>query len=105
MNPEKQALIEEPKDYTRWIWTGIAAAFVVMSALLWWHGRPDPNVSQVRARHILIAYSAGDLADRQRALDLAESLRERLLKGEDFASLAREYSDDPASAEIGRAHV
>ncbi|MDI3538277.1 MAG: hypothetical protein PWP12_629 [Bacillota bacterium] len=45
---------------------------------------------QVKASHILVAEEK-----------LAEEIRSRLLKGEDFAELAREYSIDPGSKETG----
>lgn len=35
------------------------------------------------------------------ALDLAESLRQRAVEGEDFAAMAREHSQDPGSAQAG----
>jgi len=51
------------------------------------------------ARHILITPSQG--GDMESARKQAEALRERLLKGEDFAALAKQYSQDPGSAERG----
>lgn len=45
---------------------------------------------QVKASHILVAEEK-----------LAEEIRERLLEGEDFAELAKEYSIDPGSRESG----
>lgn len=91
----------EPKDRTKLLWIGILLLFVCMAAGLWFSGRPSPNASQVRARHILITFKAGDAADRARALELITSLRERLLAGEDFATLAQNYSGDPGSASHG----
>lgn len=55
-----------------------------------------------RAAHILleVAPDAGPEAEQQ-ALETARDLRERLAEGADFAALAREYSQDPGSAEQG----
>lgn len=56
-------------------------------------------VEQRRARHILIASEGrtDDAAAQARAVDL----RARLAQGEDFATLAREHSDDSGSAAQG----
>lgn len=54
---------------------------------------------QRRARHILVAVDA-DTNDGA-AAKLAGELRARLDKGEDFATLARQYSDDTGSAAGG----
>lgn len=56
-------------------------------------------VTQSRARHILIR--PGGLTSEEQALETARELRRRLLAGEDFAQLAKEYSDDKASAVDG----
>lgn len=55
-----------------------------------------------RARHILIkvAQDAG-AADADAARTRAEGLRARIVAGESFAALAREYSDDKGSAQDG----
>jgi len=62
------------------------------------YGQPE----QRQASHILIRLDAD--AD-QAAVDAAKqkitALRERIEKGEDFAALAKEYSEDPGSAEAG----
>ena len=57
---------------------------------------------EVRARHILFKIPA-DATDEQKA-DIrkrADEALERAKKGEDFAALAREYSQDPTAAEGG----
>ncbi|MEW6764997.1 MAG: SurA N-terminal domain-containing protein [Pseudomonadota bacterium] len=51
------------------------------------------------ARHILITPEVG--GDMNGARTQAEALRERLLKGESFDELAKEYSQDPGSASEG----
>lgn len=52
-----------------------------------------------RASHILIAIDGE--RDTQQARALAGELRLRIADGEDFAELAREYSDDPGSGAEG----
>ncbi|GAB4167578.1 MAG: peptidylprolyl isomerase [Wenzhouxiangellaceae bacterium] len=56
-------------------------------------------VDEYQARHILV--SPTELVSEERARALIEELRERILAGEDFASLAREYSNDTRSANLG----
>ncbi len=56
-------------------------------------------VTQTHARHILIRPDG--LNSSEQALETARDLRRRLLAGEDFAELAREFSDDKASAVDG----
>lgn len=57
---------------------------------------------QRRARHILFRVPAGaSEADRLSIRNLAESVRKRIEAGEEFATLARAMSQDPASAEQG----
>ena len=56
-------------------------------------------VSQTEVRHILI--SPSEILSDDQARDLATELRQRALDGEDFAELAKEYSDDIGSAQEG----
>jgi len=57
---------------------------------------------QVKASHILIRVEAGaDAATRAAAKDKAADIRNRCVAGEDFAALAKEFSEDPGSAEGG----
>ena len=53
---------------------------------------------QVRAAHILVTIKDGN---RDAALTRAEEVRAKALAGEDFAKLAREYSDDPTVTKNG----
>lgn len=92
---------EEPKDWTKYIWGGIILLVVVMIVFIWLAGQIKPKTSYVRAKHILIKFNPNDPADRQRALQLTTELKERIIKGESFEKLAREYSNDPASARRG----
>ena len=56
----------------------------------------------VKARHILIRVPEGaDAKAWKDAEKKAEMIRQKLLKGEDFAKLAKEYSEDPGSKNRG----
>ena len=54
----------------------------------------------VRARHILLRVER-TTADDDSTVTLLQSLRRRALAGEDFAALARQYSEDKETAPIG----
>lgn len=91
----------EPKDYTRWIWAGIVVVSVIALTILWFAGARERNISVVRARHILVKFDKTNPQDRARALERVNDLRARIVGGEKFPALAREYSDDPGSAPRG----
>ncbi|MDF1552445.1 MAG: SurA N-terminal domain-containing protein [Deferrisomatales bacterium] len=56
----------------------------------------------VHARHILFQVAAGSTPEQEEKVRLqAESVRNRLLGGADFAALARELSNDPGSKDSG----
>jgi peptidyl-prolyl cis-trans isomerase C len=55
----------------------------------------------VRASHILVRFGANAERDRAQAEVRLRELLARLRSGEDFAKLAREYSEDPGSARNG----
>ncbi len=57
---------------------------------------------RVRARHILLQFPPGATRSQMDSVRaMAESLRARLMAGEDFAALAREYSQDSGSGPSG----
>ena len=56
---------------------------------------------KVRARHILVTFPPPSEEDERKAYDLANGVKERALKGEKFADLARQHSDDPETRERG----
>ena len=66
-----------------------------------------PLGEQHRVRHILVQYrgaqGAGEKTTRSKASadSLLESLRERVVAGEDFGDLARKYSDDASAPDGG----
>jgi len=98
---DETEITQEDKDYTMWWWIGIAAALAVMcGALVVWGGMSE-DVTTARAKHILIAYDTTDPADRARALELVQELRQRILNGEKFEKVAKEYSNDEYSAPLG----
>ena len=56
---------------------------------------------EVQAAHLLIRPTGAAAADTAAAVAQVEALRARVLAGEDFGTLAREYSQDPGSAPSG----
>lgn len=60
--------------------------------------RPEKAATQVRVRHILIAFEGtgtGAARTKDAAEQLTAELLQRLRAGEDFEALMREHSDDP----------
>lgn len=59
--------------------------------------------TRIAAQHILIGYKGTKVGTatrtKEEARKLAEEVRKKAVDGEDFAKLAEEYSDDPASKE------
>jgi len=62
-------------------------------------GGEEQLVRQTRARHILIQETT--IRDAKQSEQLINELYKRVKKGEDFASLAKEFSDDPGSKVSG----
>jgi len=62
----------------------------------------EERLERIHVRHILVAPEEVDSeTDWNAALVKAEELLSRIHAGEDFAALAREYSNDPGSASAG----
>jgi len=61
--------------------------------------RSKVMVPEYRARHLLI--SPSELVSEREARERIEQLRQRILDGESFEDLAREYSSDQSTANIG----
>ncbi|NKF21431.1 peptidylprolyl isomerase [Solimonas marina] len=57
------------------------------------------TVTETHARHILIQTNA--IRDDKQAHELADEIYKRLKNGEDFAALAKQFSDDPGSKNSG----
>lgn len=56
-------------------------------------------IEEYHARHIMI--EANELISPRAAMDKIAQIKEKLNNNEDFAELAKEYSDDPTSANLG----
>lgn len=60
-----------------------------------------PRVPEIRASHILISFNNKGKVDSVDAKARVDTVMEKLKAGEDFATLAKEYSDDPGSKQQG----
>lgn len=65
------------------------------------HSSEYQEQEQVRASHILLKFKAGDAAGEKAALAKAEELKAKALKGDDFAKLATENTEDLGSKTKG----
>lgn len=75
--------------------TQTPSGFVILK-LLEKRGGTDTQREEIHARHILIKPSA--IRSDEQAKQLAERIRQRLSNGENFATLAKSFSEDPGSA-------
>lgn len=62
-------------------------------------GGKKQMIDQTKIRHILIKPS--EIRSDQEAKELATNIRQRISNGDDFAILAKQYSDDPGSGSNG----
>ena len=62
----------EVKDRTLWWWAAVGILVIAFLGALFIWGRSDPNVSRVRARHILISFDQNDPANRGGDLNFQE---------------------------------
>jgi peptidyl-prolyl cis-trans isomerase SurA len=62
-------------------------------------GSERQTVTETHAKHILL--SANAVRDEDQTQALARDVYDRIKKGEDFAALAKKYSDDPGSKNSG----
>lgn len=69
------------------------------------HAHDDINspieIILYNARHILLSYEGLNEAEKAKVKEEADSLLKRVLNGEDFATLANQYSEDPGSNQNG----
>ena len=95
------ALAEEPKDHTKWLWLSVVVLVAIIAVCLWLQHRQGRDATEVRVKHILVKCNKSDPTDRARALERINELRGRLEKGESFEKLARDYSNDEYSSGRG----
>lgn len=62
-------------------------------------GGTDQIVSQTHIRHIML--SPNEIRNEEQTLEAIQDLRKRIIDGEEFASLARQNSDDASSVVAG----
>jgi len=86
----------EPGEITQPLRT--SAGFVILK-LRDARERSEVMVEEYRARHLVI--SPSELVSPEKAREQIQDLKQRIEQGEDFAELAREYSSDQQTANLG----
>lgn len=81
---EKYAIPSEAKDIEAW-------------------SKDKVNLAQIKVpvRHVLVKFPSEKQEDKDAAKAKAQGIFDRIKKGEDFAKLAKEFSDDPGSKDKG----
>lgn len=66
-------------------------------------GSADAAPTRIACQHVLVGYKGTKVGtatrSKEEARKIAEEVRQKAVAGEDFAELAKKYSDDPASKE------
>lgn len=93
--PEQEPA-KEPRDYAKFVWGGVVLLIVAMlgTMVLFSSASKTLDQSRVRISHILFTFDPNDPEDAADALEQAQAVRKRLLAGENFSELAKQYSDD-----------
>ena len=81
---EKYAISSDPKDIDTW-------------------SKDKVNLAQIKVpvRHILVKFAGEKPEEKDASKAKAQGIFERVKKGEDFAKLAKEFSEDPGSKDKG----
>lgn len=81
---EKYAINSDPKEIDTW-------------------AKDKVNLAQIKVpvRHILVKFASEKQEDKDAAKAKAQGIFDRVKKNEDFAKLAKEFSDDPGSKDKG----
>jgi peptidyl-prolyl cis-trans isomerase D len=61
------------------------------------------NLAQIKVpvRHVLVKFTSDKPEDKEKSKTKAQGLFDRIKKGEDFAKIAKEFSEDPGSKDKG----
>lgn len=99
--------LKKTLTYSKYIQSAMDAVEVTDAEVEDFYNKNIANYTkdEVRASHILISTRNGNQplpdAEKEEKLKLAQSILERVKAGEDFAELAKQYSEDPGSAANG----
>jgi hypothetical protein len=91
----------DEKDRTKFVWFGIIGLCGAMLLALWMGQGGHSSETRARVKHILIQYTPGDPTDRARAYAQVKEIKQWLVDGQRFESIAKDYSNDPLSSSRG----
>jgi len=79
----------------------VVAIFALSIFLSYRQASLQQKRTEIRARHILVMIDRSEPVKQAQALERIKEIHERVLAGEDFALLAKQYSEDVLSAPLG----
>lgn len=92
---------EDVKDRTKLVWFGIVGGSVLLVGIYWLLIQDTESIHS-KARVYQIVISMGHSAEgRSRALELVTDLRQRIIGGKSFSSIAKSYSNHEYTAVRG----
>lgn len=91
---------DEATDRAKYVWAAILVMIAVMIAILW-VTRSSPNITRAHIQQILVKFDETSSEDRARALDKIGRIRQMIMDGESFTSVAKKHSEDEWSNERG----
>lgn len=99
----------DPRDWTRVLWIGIGLMVVLMVVALMMTPDDDPLQSTAFVYWIEIKFPISGAEARANAGALCQEIHDRIISGEKFGDLAREFSTAEASGakggELGLVHM
>lgn len=93
---------DEETDRAKYVWVGILAMLALMIAVIWVISKQSsPNITRAHIQQILVKFDETSSEDRARALEKIGRIRQLIMDGQSFTSVAKKHSEDSYSVKRG----
>ena len=96
-----QEAVEVKADRSRWMLWGVVVLVIAMIAIVFLTSTPSRAESTARVSHILKTFDKRDGDARNQAYDALMAVKRQINEGTDFATMAKEHSDDGTNSGRG----